>query len=330
MPSASIAAWELPTSRLDLYSMHRRKTTMKTVSGSLVAKLVRQASRMLAWAVVAAIGATTGACNLGLPTSASRDVGLARPMGLRAEAQESAVRSQAQVFEAACDIRASVEAFRATLGALNPNQPGSFGSGRREINWDAVPALFTNNDNFPADFFNQPTPGRARGAVFTTAGPGFRVSDNNFTDLNATYEDQFEFFSPVRTFIAVETNRSGVEFFVPGSTTPAATTGFGVVFSDIDHPGSGMVRLFDADGHSLGTYVAPACPGGLSFVGVIFPEPIVVRVEIVSGQSALGPGSFDVSSRTRGPARDLAIMDDFIYGEPVAREAGTPSAAVSR
>jgi len=119
---------------------------------------------------------------------------------------------------------------------------------------------------------------------------------------------------------------SSVQFFVPGSTTPATSTGFGVVFSDIDHLGSGMLRLFDAAGRNLGTYLAPACPGGLSFVGVKFREPIVARVEVVSGQAALGPESFDISSATRGPARDLAIMDDFLYGEPIATQVDVASA----
>ena len=110
-----------------------------------------------------------------------------------------------------------------------------------------------------------------------------------------------------------------VDFFVPGSGVSATSTGFGVVFSDIDHPGSAKLRLFDAAGRNLGTYLAPACPGGLSFLGVKFPEPIVASVEIFSGQAALGPESFDVSSVTGGQARDLVIMDDFIYGEPIAR-----------
>ena len=108
-----------------------------------------------------------------------------------------------------------------------------------------------------------------------------------------------------------------VSFFV-GSSTPATTKGFGVVFSDVDHRGSARLRLFDSAGRNLGTYLAPACPGGFSFLGVRFPEPIVARVEILSGQAALGPDSFDISSRHHGPARDLAIMDDFLYGEPIA------------
>src|SRR4029453_3381162 len=37
------------------------------------------------------------------------------------------------------DIAPTVTNFRTALGTLNSNVPGSFGSGRREINWDAVP-----------------------------------------------------------------------------------------------------------------------------------------------------------------------------------------------
>ncbi len=47
--------------------------------------------------------------------------------------------------------------------------------GRREINWDGVPAAFTNNDLFPGNFFNVNSP---RGVLFTTDGSGFRISNN--------------------------------------------------------------------------------------------------------------------------------------------------------
>ena len=270
------------------------------------------------------VGASLSACNTEPQMSAGR--GLTRHTltfdVTMAPDDPGPVNARPEVFQGACDITAAVAAFQTALGTLNPNQPGSFGSGRREINWDAVPALFTNTDDFPGDFFNQPVSPRARGAVFSTPGSGFRVSDNNFVDLNPTYAEQFDFFSPVRTFIAVGDNVTTVRFFVPGSSTPATSTGFGVVFSDIDHPGSAMMRLFDVAGRNLGTYLAPACPGGLSFLGAVFPDPIVARVDIVSGQAALGPESFDVSSHDHGPARDLVIMDDFLYGEPIESQDG--------
>jgi hypothetical protein len=230
----------------------------------------------------------------------------------------SAFHVLANVFTAAGDITPTVTAYRQALGTLNANTPGSQSGGRREINWDAVPPGATNTDNFPADFFNQPAVGRARGAVFSTPGTGFRVSDNNFSDLDAAFGHQFVFFSPIRTFAAVGSSEMTVQFFVPGSSDPAVSTGFGVVFSDVDREGSASIRLFDAQGKSLGRYAAPPAPGGLSFVGVVYPTAVVARVEIESGQAAVAVGAVDVSDRDGGKARDLVIMDDFIYGEPTA------------
>lgn len=276
---------------------------------------------------VAAVGATCTACITTHMTSPNQEPQVVR--ATEARSGRGSVRSRAEVFEAACDITGAVESFRAAMGTLNPNLPGSVGIGRREINWDGVPAQLTNVDDFPGDFFNQPAAGRARGVVFSTPGSGFRNSDNNFADLNPSYADEFDFFSPVKTFIAAGSNVTSVEFFVPGSSTAATSTGFGVVFSDVDHPGSARLRLLDAAGRDLGTYLAPACPGGLSFLGVRFPEPIVARVEILSGQAALGSESFDVSGTTLGPARDLVVMDDFLYGEPIASPDQADAAAAT-
>jgi hypothetical protein len=224
---------------------------------------------------------------------------------------------QADVITAACDISAAVADYRDLLGDLNPNVVGEQPGDRREINWDAVPGGNTNNDTFPGDFFNQPVTGRARGAVFSTDGTGFRVSDDNFITVNPDYAGDFNFFSPIRTFAAVGSNQMDVQFFVAGTSTPALSAGFGVVFSDVDHEGSAAIKLIAANGSSLGKYQAPACPSGFSFVGVALSSPMVARVEITSGKGALGSDADDVSDQ-EGPARDLVIMDDFIYGEPRA------------
>jgi hypothetical protein len=45
---------------------------------------------------------------------------------------------------------------------------------------------------------------------------------------------------------------------------------------------------------------------------------LVARVEILSGQAAVSADAIDVTDSDGAPARDLVIMDDFIYGEPVA------------
>lgn len=121
-------------------------------------------------------------------------------------------------------IQSAIDAYRADLGALNPNVPGSFGSGRREINWDGVPDAFAAPNLLPADFFNVNSP---RGVVFATAGLGFQVSGNagvapiEFDNINPTYSSLFTIFSPQRLFTALGSKRLTVRFFEPGSTTPA-------------------------------------------------------------------------------------------------------------
>src|SRR5262245_36405161 len=270
------------------------------------------------------VGLAIGACSRDVPFAPSGT----NPANLnRGAATALVTRGVAQVFTAAgdsADIAASVNSFRDALGNLNANLPGSRLAGRREINWDAVPGAFTNRNDFPDDFFNKPpVPGRARGLVSTTDGTGFRVSDNNFKDLNDDFGHEFVFFSPIRTFAPVGSNVMTATFFVPGTDTAATSTGFGVVFSDVDRLGSASVRFFDATGRNLGLYLAPPSPGGVSFVGVRFPAAVVARVEIKSGQAAVSPEASDLNDRDHEPATDLVIMDDFIYGEPIGPSIGT-------
>ena len=223
-----------------------------------------------------------------------------------------AVNVQQAAGTSAAAIQSAVDAYRADLGALNPNVAGSFGSGRREINWDGVPDAFSAPNLMPADFFNVNSP---RGVVFTTNGSGFQVSANagvapiEFDNINPTYSSLFTIFSPQRLFTALGSKRLTVRFFVPGSTTPATSSGFGAVFTDVDRPGT-KIAYFDAMGRRLARFDVPISPGSetLSFLGVRFLEDRVAMVRITSGSTRLG------ANETRG--RDLVVMDDFIYGEP--------------
>jgi hypothetical protein len=229
------------------------------------------------------------------------------------------------------DILGSLNAFRTDLGTLNANQPGSFGSGRREINWDGAPDASSSPNAFPPDFFNGPG-GRARGVVFSTPGSRFEVSANAanppiaFGNLDPSSSTNFAAFSPQRLFAPVGSNITDVAFFVPGSTTPALTRGFGAIFSDVDLQGTASIEFFDVTNQSLGVFVAPNVIGNqtFSFLGVSFADSIVSRVRITSGNVGLGAGVLDQPDLVEF-ATDVVAMDDFVYGEPIA--VPTPGAA---
>ena len=221
----------------------------------------------------------------------------------------------------AASIQASVDAFRASLGTLNPNTAGSVGSGRREINWDGVPDALSAPNLLPANFFNVNSP---RGVVFSSPGSGFQVSANagvapvRFGNLDAAYTNQFAAFSQQRLFTALGSNITDVDFFVPGSTTAATSNAFGAVFTDVDVANATMLQFFDANGASLGSFAVAAATGDatLSFLGVRFDEGVTFsRVRITSGNAPL----------TSGPtAGDVVAMDDFIYAEPIAAPVPEP------
>ncbi|HSD31973.1 MAG TPA: hypothetical protein VLB49_08695 [Gemmatimonadales bacterium] len=213
-------------------------------------------------------------------------------------------------------IADDLDAFRAALGGvLNaPNTPPA-ASGRREINWDGVPAALTDVDTFPATFFNVNS---KRGAEFRTSGTGLRVDSSAFATANAGLGAQFRAFSPKKLFMAVGSTLVEVQFKVVGTPTLGLVNGFGVVFADVDRTGSTRVELYDADGVLIANLTAPAQGGtqGFSFIGAVFPSPIVSHVRIISGDAALNATITDL---TAGGTADLVVMDDFVYGEPQPR-----------
>jgi hypothetical protein len=219
------------------------------------------------------------------------------------------------VIRGAGDISAVVEEYRNLLGSDNGAEPGSKGpTGYREINWDGVPDELAAPNFLPSDFFNAPEAPRARGAFFSTPGEGIQVSadaDNptgtapHFTNINPGYT--FKTFSEERLFSPLGSNVVDLTFFVPGTNTPATVRGFGAVYTDVDTNHTAF-EYFDKDGNSLGTFETPTADAGLSFLGVVFPEPVVYRVQIRYGTAALGPEDSSDS--------DVAVMDNFIYGEP--------------
>jgi hypothetical protein len=240
------------------------------------------------------------------------------------------------VFQAAGpsagSIQSTVDAFRAALGdPNNASNPGPLPSGRREINWDGAPG--TDTTTTPVTPFNVFL--NTRGAQFTTPGDGLSQAppsggpQGGLAVLfnNPTYGTIFSTFSPLRLFTPVGSNLTDAVFFVPGSggTIPATVRGFGAVFTDVDQPnGSGpgskhgnrgastLLQFFGADGKLLFSSFVPASPGdgSLSFFGIVFDEPLIAGVRIMSGNVAPGPDD--------DGQHDIVVMDDFIYGEPQA------------
>src|SRR5207247_10957346 len=109
---------------------------------------------------------------------------------------------------------ATVNQFRAILGAANAGVAGEQPSGRREINWDGAAAIpFNNRNDFPADFFNTTV---KAGAVFTTPGTGFRNDSTLFSEINPAYAAQFLFFSASEIFAPIGSNQLDPQFRVAG------------------------------------------------------------------------------------------------------------------
>lgn len=222
-----------------------------------------------------------------------------------------AVREAAGANAAA--IQAAVDLFRADLGGPNnANAAGTQPTGRREINWDGGGAAATITlDPSPMTRFS------ARGATFLTPGTGFEISGQPtplLVELNPGYAGLFTSFSAPRVFTSLDSNVMDVVFHVPGNTAvPAAVTGFGAVFTNVDVAGATRMLFYAPDGSLLYERAVPAATGDatLSFLGVTFDAgEVVARVHIISGNVAMG-----LSEKT---GANVVAMDDFLYSEPVA------------
>ena len=192
-------------------------------------------------------------------------------------------------------VAVAADSFRIALGGfLLPPAVGPSDSGRREINWDGIPAALANVDTFPATFFNVNS---KRGALFTGIGTGFRVDSSAFLGVNGSYPAQFLAFSPKKLFMPVGSNTMEVFFNRSGLQSPGLVNGFGVIFSDVDRAGSTRIDFFDQDQRFLGSVTAPARPGAheFAFVGAVFPASVVSHVFIISGDSALSGTTNDIS-----------------------------------
>lgn len=231
----------------------------------------------------------------------------------------------------AASITPARDAFRGDLGGGSvAGSDGLFSNAtgaRREINWDDVASLATSPNPIWADYY------RSRGVILSQpfGGAGYRVSANQFNEINPDYSKAFEPFSGNNMFSPIGSSYywygqgpvMDVSFVVPGTNTPAVTKGFGAIFSDVDVAGSTRMEYFGVGGSLLGTYTAPNVPTNevtvgsetFSFIGVSFHDALISRVRIYLGSQALSANNVGF---------DLVALDDFVYGEPILTTAVIP------
>ena len=214
-------------------------------------------------------------------------------------------------------ITDTVDAFRAALGnPINGNAPGPLAAGRREINWDGggPPVIDGTAPVTPFTVFQN-----TRGATFTTPGTGLtQAADTggllSLDLINPQYAALFDPFSANRLFSPIGSNITDGSFSIPGTagTVAAGVSGFGVVFSDVDLAGTSIA--FTTTMGAIGPLPVATFTGNqtFSFLGLFLGpgEGLITNVRIITGTTALGP--------SETPSIDLVVMDDFLYGEPVA------------
>lgn len=216
-------------------------------------------------------------------------------------------------------IVATLNAFRSIAGDSLNTTTGATG-GRREINWDGVPANLSDENKFPPDFFNNTDPagpnGRKRGLVYTPASADLRVSTRQFADIDSSYASQFFPFSRPRLFSPNQSNVSEIQFKVAGTNTDAFVKAFGLVLSDVDAASSTTLEAFDGE-KSLGIFKAQAQAGtgNFSFLGISVNDARITKIKLTTGNAALKAGVKDISD---GGEYDLVVIDDLVYSEPVA------------
>lgn len=222
----------------------------------------------------------------------------------------------AVVFSATGDVNTKLNEFRNQLGTLNTTIGQT--TGRREVNWDGVPDSLMGLQ-LPSDFFNPvgtfAPVSRQRGLLYAGTGNAV-VSKTNFAEINMLAASEFASFSGSKTFAVTNSNLWPVEFAVAGTNLEATIKGFGLIASDVDKANSTFLEFFEGS-KSLGVYYIPVHDNtnSFSFLGVYFPDNKITQVK-VGHEGVLAAGDKDI---TQGGGKDLIILDDFIYSEPVAK-----------
>jgi hypothetical protein len=245
-------------------------------------------------------------------------------LGTNACNRDDDKREDVTVISKNGDITSGVNEFRQLLGNPLNTTPGAVG-GRREINWDGVPDSLMNKP-LPFRFFNPEGTDpalapRQRGLTYApTPAPGgggtFMVSNNNFSPINDKAAGEFAAFSGNKTFSNTTSLVWEIDPEPPGIAAPGTVKGFGIVFSDVDKDSSTFLEFFN-ETKSLGKFFVPKHDNttSFSFLGVYFKKEKVTSIR-VGHEGFLSANEQDIS---QGGTKDLVVLDDFLYDEPVRK-----------
>ena len=231
----------------------------------------------------------------------------------------------------AAAIQATVDAFRGSLGPLNPNVAGSFGSGRREINWDGVPDTVRGAEQPAGEFLQRELAARRR---LLDAGHGFQVSANaghaaavEFGNINPTYPSLFAPFSAAAPVHGARQQHPRRQFLRAGRLDAGADARLRRRLHRRRPRGHDVAAVLRRRQRRLGDLL---CAGLGRRREAVVPRRAVSDGRVV--RPACGsPAATSIRRRHgRDAATDLVAMDDFIYGEPVAAIAASPNPGPGR
>lgn len=238
----------------------------------------------------------------------------------------------------------ALHAFEAAIGGANNGSNAPAANGFRTINWDGVKLDGTDfgGNTFMIDAGH--TVGipvnrfQDRGVQFQEV---YAVSSDlgqngSFTDVNANVAGLFPSFSASNAFAMFNDNTIDLTFVQPGSpaTSPvsAGTHGFGAIVRNVQVPNTTSIQYFHGD-QSLGKFfVLPGTQGQAEFLGELFNDPIVTRVQLTLGTDVIfnfNGTTFSAGSQVNNPGagHNLVVTDDFAFAEPSA--AGAVQSAIS-
>ena len=242
---------------------------------------------------------------------------LAALMAVAPPAALAAERVSATLFAGAGDIEPTMDQFRLALGepdngghpAHTPWPKGDhLGRRARRLRRDQLP---------PAGLFQRRAAPLARGASPTTSGPGCRSARWTAPTrprprcASATSNPSYARLPGLQrgaAVLACRQQRRRPDLLRPRHAGGRAVQGFGAVYTDVDRRKSSF-KYFDAKTAS-GQVQGPGLRDGLSFLGVVFDGPW-----------SRGCGSCTDRcpwARDETVKKDVAVMDNFIFGEPQA------------